>query len=158
MAQTSIVFRTAKVERFFKQLKKNKDQITDRHKAYWASISIIGFKDVIEHFEKEQGPKGRWKKWSKLYKEHMDKIGKGTNKKLQDTGRLRQSTVIPMRSGEIRKGYLVFNPAQTSKGFPYAYAHDRGGPKLPKREFMWLSLKAMNRISIITANYMLKDT
>jgi hypothetical protein len=158
MASATIVFSYQEVEKFFSDIRKNVSDIMDHRRVYWSAISVIGFRDVIEHFEKEQGEKSRWKPWGALYRAHMRKIGRGDNKILQDTGRLRQTTMMPVRPTEIKKGYLVFNPAQTSKGFPYAFAHDRGGPILPKRDFMWLSLKAMNQISIVTASYMAKET
>lgn len=157
MANIKIKFHTAEVEKYFRQLKKNANEITSHHRAYWDSISILGFKDVIDHFQKQQGRDSRWQKWSTLYKRHMEAIGKGDNMILQDTGRLRQSTMMAFDSEQIKKGYLVFNPAQTAKGFPYAYAHDTGGPIIPRRDFMWLSLKAQDQIAKVTVAYLAKD-
>lgn len=157
MANVKVVFHYEQVAKYFAQVKKNVGEITSHHRAYWDSISILGFKDVMDHFEKQQGSKGGWKRWSALYRNHMEKLGKGDNMILQDTGRLRQSTMMAFDSEQIKKGYLVFNPAQTQKGFPYAYAHDTGGPILPKRDFMWLSLRAQNQIAMVTASYMAKD-
>lgn len=152
----NLEFDAKKAEEFLKRLKRNKDSVDKRDDAYVSTISLFVFQDIINHFEKEQGPSGKWKAWSKVYAEHMETIGKGGNKILQDSGRLRQS----FTPGQWRKrpaGIEWYNPAKTKGGFPYAAAHDEGGPKLPQRRFMWLSDSAMNKISEATAAFLAGD-
>ncbi len=108
--------------------------------------SPIVYTDVIKHFEQERGFKGKWKRWSIGYAKHMAKKGKSGNKVLQDTGRLRNS-FLPTNNRVSKKAILWFNAAKTKNGFPYAAAHDIGGPQLPQRSHMWLSKTALDKIS-----------
>jgi hypothetical protein len=55
---------------------------------------------------------------------------------------LRQS-FIPTNVRAVSDGILWFNNAKTKNNFPYAFAHNTGGPKLPKRDFMWISNGAL---------------
>ncbi len=121
-----------------------------------ALLEIGVFKDIISHFESETAPDGAWQAWSNSYDRHMQMIGKGGNKILQDTGRLR-NTMMPGGGGGSRAtgdGLLFFNNATTKGGFPYAAAHDTGGPKLPKRKFMWLSDGAASDIADQVARWL----
>ena len=70
---------------------KRKDQITARDKAIVGILSSVVFKDIMEHFDREEGPEGGWPGWSPSYTKFMDSIGRGNNKLLQFTGRLRGS-------------------------------------------------------------------
>jgi len=139
-------------------VKKSKEK-----KTLSAIISIPVFKDIIRHFEKEAGPKGKWKSWSTSYSDHMKKIGKGGNKILQDSGRLRQSFLKTKSnknvsgSRSVKKGILYFNNAKTAGGFAYAAAHNKGGKRLPQRKFMWLSTKALRNISKVTLAWINED-
>jgi phage gpG-like protein len=122
-----------------------------------AILEIGVFKDVVQHFADQSGPSGEWKGWSDSYRKHMERIGKGGNLILQDSGRLRQANFPGSGSSGSRAtgdGLLFFNNAQTSGGFPYAYAHDTGGPKLPQRKFMWVSPGAMSSIADQVANWL----
>lgn len=108
-------------------------------------ITIVVYADVIDHFRQQRGEKGRWKGWSKGYQKRMANIGKGSNKILQDTGNLRMS-FTPRNWRKESDAIVWYNPARTKSGFPYAFAHNEGGPKLPRRDFMWLSPKAITNI------------
>lgn len=156
MAEKSITFKDKKVKKFFKQLSENVDDIEKKNKVFWGALSAVAFRDVLDHFSKEQGESGPWKKWSSIYTAHMQRIGRASNKKLQFSGQLRQNVRLADSSSRIKQGQLLFNPAQTKKGFPYAKAHDEGGRKLPKRDYMWLSDKALNQMSVIMAEHTLK--
>lgn len=127
-----------------KKVKGKWDDVAKR-KQFGDVIAPTIYGDIMEHFEKESGPDGRWKAWSVMYTKHMKSIGKGGNKILQDKGRLRQS-FTPSKWKAKPEGILFVNAAKTKGGFPYAAAHDIGGPKLPKRSFMWLSSKGMVRM------------
>jgi len=159
MAQESAIeleLDTSEIERFLSRLQTNKDQITKRDSAYISAVSVFVFQDVQDHFRKEQGSDGKWAAWSSIYSRHMQSIGKGGNQILQDSGRLRQS-FTPGMYRATSEGIEWYNPAKTADGFPYAYAHDEGGPKLPRRDFMWLSESAMNKISEATLEFLVKE-
>lgn len=116
-------------------------------------LSAVVFADIMSHFKTESGPGGPWVAWSQIYSEHMHLIGKGGNNLLQDTGRLRGS-FFPTNTRVSSQGILWFNPAKTKSGFPYAAAHQEGGPKLPARPFMWLSEEAKDNISKQTLRFL----
>lgn len=148
-----VEFESEEVKKFLADIIRRKDEIQQRRAGVLFSAPV--FRDVIEHFEEEKGPEGRWKKWSKFYKEKMEARGKGGNKVLQDTGRLRNS-FKPQKYRATKDGFLWYNDAKVGKkNFPYAYAHDTGGKQLPQRQFMWLSDKAMEKIAQIALNFML---
>lgn len=128
--------------------------VKDGGRAFGMALSAVVFADVIDHFEKEEGPEGAWQPWSTFYREHMEKIGKGGNRLLMDTGRLRQS-FTPTNYRKTAEGIMWFNPARTKSGFPYAFAHNEGGEQLPARTFMWLSDAASERIASVTLNFVL---
>ena len=138
---------------FLKKLIKKKEAISKGQQEYVSLLSAIVYSDIIDHFEHERGSEGPWKEWSKAYRAHMQAIGKEGNRILQDTGRLRQS-FMPTNWKLTTEGILWFNPAKTRSGFPYAAAHDEGGKKLPKRDFMWLSDQARERISDQTLEFL----
>jgi hypothetical protein len=153
---SSVQFDNKRVQRFLKGLSKNTEDIKKRKKAYVGGISAFVFRDVMRHFERELGPDGRWQSWSKSYKEHMAKRGKAGNKILQDTGRMRQS-FKPTNNRSTDQGIEWFNNATTKEGFAYAYAHNEGVGKLPERRFMWLSDRALNRITRFTLEFMVRE-
>lgn len=152
-AAIDLEFDAAKVDRFLRNIKDNKEAISRKNDIFVAVISTFVFQDVINHFEKEQGSAGKWKAWSKVYAEHMESVGKGGNQILQDSGRLRQS-FTPGQWRAHPSGIEWYNPAKTKDGFPYAFAHNEGGPKLPKRDFMWLSGGAMEKIAEATLAFL----
>lgn len=156
MADIQIFSETSQAQKWLEELSNKIKTVENGASKFADVISAVVFQDVIAHFEKEEGIEGAWKPWSKMYAEHMRKIGKGGNKKLQDTGRLRQS-FMPDNYRTVSEGILWYNPAKTGGGFPYAAAHDDGGDGLPKREFMWLGTKAMEKIETITLDYILGE-
>jgi phage gpG-like protein len=157
MAESFIAeFDDQEVKEFLRAVDKNLKNIKDGHRKYTGLLSAIVYQDIMEHFENEAGSNGPWKQWSKFHRERMQEIGKGGNKILQDSGRLRNN-FKPTKVKKTKEGFLWFNDAKTKKGFPYAAAHDNGGSKLPKRDFMWLSEKAMGRIEIETLQFMLDE-
>lgn len=112
--------------------------IKDR-KTFGALVASVSYQDIIEHFEDETGPDGPWKKRKEPYKTWIEK--QGHTKILQVTGHLRKSFVIA--SPKFRtdsSGVLVFN--NTS----YAQRHDEGTDGMPKRSFMWLSKKGLQKL------------
>jgi len=143
MAETSAVLKDERIQRYIKKLQKNfKDKRLIANMA-----GPIVFKDIISHFIGQKGPKSRWKKWSSEYAKVAKK--RGQRMILQNTGRLRMG-FLPgawkKRTIIKSKSILWFN-AMKVKGFPYAWAHDTGAGRLPKRSYMWLSNKGGELIS-----------
>lgn len=168
-------------EKLGKKLEKMQERINavkggKKEKAFHGAVSAVVFGDIERHFEKEQGESGRWQPWSKSYQEAID--GKAIYRTinnmvvrmetknmenppppprkpgmiLQDSSKLRQN-FLPANYRIEPRGILWYNNAKTSKGFPYAFAHNEGGKKLPKRDFMWLSSAALELISEATLDY-----
>lgn len=149
-------FDDKEVRDFLKSVTANVDSVEKNKKPYLGLLSAIVFKDVISHFEQEKGSKGGWRKWSPTYQKHMDEIGRGGDKILQFSGRLRQN-FKPTDYKTASKGITWFNDAKTKSGFPYAAAHDNGGGRLPQRDFMWLSDKGLEDISLQTLQFLLSE-
>jgi phage gpG-like protein len=177
MAEIEFKYDDKAIRDFLEGLAKKKDAILKRETAYVNVISAEVYREVIRHFEQEEGSRGPWKNWAKSYSDAIDgkiafrkfngvtvplgpeqikamgiKPPRPRGMKLQDSGALRQS----FRAGNWRNksdGIEWYNPAKTKSGFPYAAAHDIGGEKLPKRDFMWLSDKSMDKISELTLNF-----
>jgi phage gpG-like protein len=123
--------------------KKRFNLIRDRMKkpnTVMEMCAIKGWRDVIDHFNKAEGPKGSWKPVSRTRKKD-----KGSQKPLNDTGRLRMSNRWRVRDQEAH----VFNNTI------YAATHNYGDTRkawgkvtvtYPRREFMWLSGKVIDDI------------
>jgi len=120
------------------------------------AISAVVFRNIMDHFKNESGSDGEWAAWSKSYARYMNKIGRGGNKKLQFNGKLRQN-FMPEKRRLLSDGIEWFNNAKTKSGFPYAAAHNYGGPKLPQREFMWVSDSALDTITEIVLDKIVGD-
>lgn len=149
-----VALQDEKAQKFLQKAMKKVQEAKDGGRAFAMALSAVVFQDIMDHFEKEQGPEGPWSPWSSSYRKYMDMRGKGGNRILQDTGRLRQS-FMPTNYRKVGEGILWYNPARTKSGFPYAYAHDEGGPKLPARSFMWTSDDASEKIADVTLAYIL---
>lgn len=140
-------------QKFLKKKIEKVAKIKGTDPKYVKVLSAVVFQDIMDHFKNEAGSEGPWKAWSKVYADHMAKIGKGGNKILQDTGRMR-GAFQPTDSKTSSQGILWFNPAKTKTGFPYAAAHQEGGSKLPQRDFMWLSDLAKENIAEQTLRFL----
>lgn len=148
-----VAIQDKEAQAFLSSLAKKVARVKDSGREFVNLLSARVFRDVISHFEKESGPEGPWKEWSPSYRAMMEEIGKGGNKILQDTGNLRQS-FVPTNWRKQSDGILWFNPARTKSGFPYARAHNEGGPRLSKREFMWLDKSAVDDMGKITLKFL----
>lgn len=140
-----IVLEDKEIKAFFTNTLKNLKSIKDGESKFIGIVGASVFKDVMDHFSKQEGQDGAWAPWSKVYQQHMMRIGRQGNKKLQFTGRLRQ-TFKPTDSKVVSDGLVWYNNAMTKDGFPYAQAHDEGIGS-PQREFMWLSKSAVETIA-----------
>lgn len=127
-------------------------------KKFYAFLGIEVFADIMDHFEKEEGPGKPWDERSPKYKDLVE--SKGFTKILQITGNLRKG-FTPIKAGgniqENSQGILWENRQQTKNGFPYAAAHDAGGPKLPARPFMWLSEERLKKMSTLVLKKIVGD-
>lgn len=154
--QAEAIFEGKVADKFLKDLQNKIKKTKGADKKLLGILTASVFKDVIGHFDKEEGSEGAWEPWSDIYAEHMSKIGKSGNKILQFSGKLRQGFIPSptQRSGEFR----WVNPSKTKDNFPYAAAHNEGGGKLPKRDFMWLSDEAMEDVAEKCLNFILEDS
>jgi len=150
-------FDDKEVKKFFKNLDKKLSEVKDGKKKYVGLLSAIVYGDVMDHFEQEKGEKGAWPAWSSIYAEHMKRRGDANGKILQRSpARLKQN--FKPESYKIKsKGFNWFNDAKTKSNFPYAWGHNEGDGKLPQRDFMWLSDKAMEKASVQTLQFMLEE-
>jgi phage gpG-like protein len=123
MAQSEVKLNSKEWNKLINKISKNLKNIVPILKP---AVNVFGFKDINDHFQREQNPKGRWAKL---------KYRKG--KPLQDTGNLRNSFLPARRQG--RDAVLMINNA------PYAGIHNYGKGRM-HREFMWLSQGAQENI------------
>jgi hypothetical protein len=151
-----VEFQDESLRSFLKNFQTKIKNVENGEQKFLGLMSAVVFKDVIKHFEQEQGSEGKWQQWSDSYRVHMEEIGKSGNKILQFTGRLRNN-FKPQNVKKSREGFVWYNDAKTSNGFPYAFAHNEGGDILPKRDFMWLSDSAIEEMSQQTLSFILDE-
>ena len=161
---TEVTFEDKTVRDFLSNMQKRLKGIENGEKKYAAVLAVHVFADIINHFREQEGSDGPWKEWSPSYKKYMERIEKSGNNILQWTGRLRNNigkTANEMNNTRTRitgNTFTWFNNAKVGrKNFPYAAAHDAGGPILPKRDFMWLSDEAAEKMAKDTLAFMLDE-
>ncbi len=145
MADVKISIDSKHTEELLTRLGKNVEEISGRGKRYVGLLSAIVYRDLIEHFERQEGPEGRWAPWSEGYKRYLARVGKSGNMILIDTGRLRQGWQ-PSRYRLTEGGVLWFNPVS------YGANHEEG-IGVPRRRFAWLSDRAVKEIEKQTARF-----
>lgn len=150
-----VTFDDKETRRFMAAVLAKTKEIKGASDRYVALLSATVFRDIMEHFEREEGPDGKWQKWSDSYKKYLAKINRSGNKILQFDGRLRQN-FTPQKVKKSSQGILWYNNAQV-KGFPYAAAHNEGGGKLPKRTFMWASEQAVEKMAEQTLSFIVEE-
>lgn len=148
-------FEDADVRRYLGKILERSKQVKGAADRYVALISVKIFQDVMQHFDDEIGSSGSWPDWSDSYKEQLKKIGRGGNRMLQFSGRMRQN-FTPQKYRKNAQGILWYNNAKAD-GFPYAWAHNEGGGRLPQREFMWASDKAVDQIAVQTLDFIVEE-
>lgn len=146
---------TKEIDYILQGMAKRLKKIKDGEKEYSQLIGANIVSDVFEHFEKEQGPDGKWKKWSTSYNDFMKKIGRQNNKILQFSGKLKNN-LKPTKVKKTGAGLVWYNDAKTKTGYQYAAGHNLGDGKLPQREFMYLSNDAINKIAQQTLIWMIE--
>jgi phage gpG-like protein len=127
------------------------------------AYETIGYKDLMDHFQRQEGPEGQWPPRRAETNRAYDAIAAGrrqppsgspraayrsSNKLLQLTGNLRQS-ISP--TGAKR---LNAHTAVVYANAPYAGAHEEGRQKLPVRSFMWISDNAMEKMAHLILKFM----
>lgn len=166
MAQTeaSVTLDTQEWDGFLSALVKNLKRAQD---ALMVASEAYAFQDIIEHFRLEKGPDGAWPRRAPAtdFRYLMIQIGqwkapqgmrKGsfspTNKLLQLTGHLRMSF---LQNRDIRKhgrdAVAIYANAK------YAARHNFGRG-VPKREFMWLSDTAQQKVVEAVAQIVMEDS
>lgn len=115
-------------------------------------IAIVGYRDVLDHFDKEEGPDRQWARWNRKRKDGTREFfsrrptKRGGKKLLQDTGRLRVST----------RFRTLFTEAHVYNRVKYAGFHEKGTKNMPKRRFMWMSAKARKKVTKLFSRYIVK--
>lgn len=116
------------------------------------AFMVSGFKDIIQHFDDEKGPMGKWKARSPetqmqyAMRGRKDSRYNPSNKILQLTGNLRKS-ILP---SNVKK--LSRNAVEIYANSEYGHRHDSGTDGMPQREFMWFSDSAKDKMSQIISS------
>lgn len=148
------------------------ERLKNKNDLLKTAFLVGGFPDIVRHFADEEGEKGKWVPRKPSTQDAYARIAEGlrkpprgarrgsfspNNKLLQMTGRLRQSLIAgdAPRSGSIRnKGASA---VEFFSNVNYSGVHDRGGKKMPQREFMWLSERAKELMTKIILDKLVGD-
>lgn len=145
MTDTVVLLDDREWQGFLRDMKK---KLQDPFALLKVGAMTYGFKDIIDHFSKEEGPEGKWPKRKESTQKAYAIMGKRhakynpSNRLLQLTGNLRKS-LLPTSGNtkqQGRYGILLFT------NVPYAGRHNYGEGKTPKREFMFLSGPAQQQM------------
>src|SRR3990167_3724406 len=115
-AEVAVFADSKEAQAWLRKLEAKVKRTKDGAKEFAGLVSAVVFRDIQDHFQDERGSGGAWKAWSDAYQDHMERIGKGGNKILQDSGRLRQS-FTPSSYRAVSEGLLWYNPAKTGQGY-----------------------------------------
>lgn len=143
------------------------NKINKADKLLEVAFMTHGFADIIDHFRAESGPDTIWPERAESTQIAYQKISSGQwqaprgaaagaydpgNLLLQLTGKLRKSLLRnPQAIKKIGKDAIkVFSNVE------YSGRHDRG-EGVPKREFMWLSDRAKERMAVTILDLMLGE-
>ena len=148
MTQAAVEFDTREWDRFLKGVSKNYARARDILKE---TAKIFAFQDIFDHFRKEEGPDGAWAEWADSTKVRYAFLGLSGNKKLQNTGNMRQATSPALMRNEGADAVAVINNA------PYANRHDQGFGRTPARPFMWLSESAHEKMAKAMLQMLLEE-
>jgi hypothetical protein len=147
---SEVVFNDKEVTKFLGDLTKKIKKTKDAEKAYVGLLSIIVFRDIMDHFDKDMGSDGKWPDLSPNYAAW--KREKGYEKTLAINGKLRGG-LMPIKNNRYTKtsgGILWKNTVKYSGKHEY-------GEGVPKRDMMWLSDSAMEEISKETLQFLLDE-
>ena len=129
------------IQSLMKRIKNPKDAML--------KASNLMFQDVQDHFKNEMGPSGRWQALSSSYEERKRRknIRGGI---LVWSGRMKKVSF----SHDNKNAYVGTNVRV--KGYSYPSAHQMG-KGVPKRQFLWLSKRAGNKILDMMVRYIDKS-
>ena len=144
-----IKIKLGQLNRSLKKIEKISDKLSKEKRVLYTKWSIIGFKDIIQHFKDQLGPKGKWKKLAPITIKARRNKDKSSIKILQDTGQMRNSLRPGIGKKDFKRNRVILFTT-----IEYAKKHNEGLKGMPKREFMWLSKNAKNQIKKITAEFM----
>jgi len=151
VSETKVILETREWDTF---IAKVSGKLKDTGKLLSTVASLFAFKDIMDHFQQEEGPDSKWQRRSPSTQEAYSKIAAGiwkppkgmragsfspTNKLLQLTGNLRQS-INPGTMKQSSDSVTIFANA------PYSAVHQEGGGGIPARPFMWLSDDAQDKM------------
>ena len=109
---------------------------------FYRTASSLMYRDVIQHFDREQGEGGKpWKPLREstlLARSMRRKKRTASSLILKDTGRLRQSIQSDYSDGNAKVGTNIV----------YGATHNYGdnSRNIPERKFLWLSKRSVNAI------------
>lgn len=114
--------------------------ITDDRLKFTQLAATAIYKDVMQHFDRQEGPGSKWLLWKYPDGKRASPrpTRRGGTKLLQDTGVLRASI----------KPYHNENEGGVKTDVDYAAVHNDGSEKkdIPQREFMWISDEVLEKI------------
>lgn len=156
MANFSATLKSKDIDKFILKMQK---QLRFPAKILRKVSNIFAFKDIIDHFRREKGPKKRWQKRSdftqQIYKQIQ--IGAMRPPEGQSRSQFNPANAILKMTGTLRKSLLGGNAkikgrdaVILSSNVDYSGKHDKGTGfgkgKIPPRPFMWLSNKAKSNM------------
>jgi phage gpG-like protein len=103
-------------------------------------VSTYMYKDVMDHFGKEQGDTGGWAP-----------LKYRVGKPLQDTGDLRKSI-----AASNTKDTAVVSAGDAH--VTYAGYHQYGTRNIPQRKFLWLSKEILDQITKVVGKFSIGDS
>jgi len=146
MNDSKVILSDREWKEFFRKIKGN---LSEPFRLLKVAANTYGFADIINHFKQETGERGAWAKRKKSTQRSYASKGKKdrryspSNKLLQLTGQLRNS-LLPGEGKITKKGHFGALMFSTSRVGIY---HQKGTSKMKKRDFMWLSGRATQRMS-----------
>lgn len=168
-----IQFDSEEVEKFIDELEQGVRNVKERESKFMNTMGLIIYKDVIDHFEKEMGPDGKWKPWSDSYSAYRKSLlTPGKKKRVDDRAAKKKEKpkyfAILQFSGRMRQNFKAtnyrtsgefvywYNNVKSKKGEMYSGKHDEG-IGVPKREFMYLSENAKEQMLNSILQYILRS-
>lgn len=139
-----VTFEYREIQEYLAGVSEKAESIRRRSRPFLDAFSPIIMRDLAAHFDSESGPDGLWAPWSRRYRRFMESIGKGGNKILQDTGRLRRG----IRIKPDTEGIVLYNDVV------YAGVHQQGGRRIPARPYLWLSDGAEEALAELALSYL----
>lgn len=151
-----------------KRLFNKAKQIRNKRRQLMARLAVLGFKDVQDHFRKEEGPPFKIfgtisvSPWQGLSDATLAKRRKGKRKGkakiLQDTGFLKNSLVPNIGRKVVKANSIILSAGGVRKSLVETYAgiHDKGLFGMPQRKFMWISKEGQGKMVMQIVKFLKK--